>query len=101
MRYLLLVFLLISTPALAQPYLEWKNEIKYTDSHYDKTVDYFRAGMKWKNTYIELGPMTGGESFETGYKWKDENWKFNIKWEGKNTASLKHKVETEIRYTFN
>jgi hypothetical protein len=101
MRYVLLVFILISTPALAQPYIEWKNEVKYTDSHYDKTINYFRAGMKFENdTYFEFGPMTDGESFETGYKWKDENWKFKMKWEGKNTESLKHKVETEIRYTF-
>jgi hypothetical protein len=57
--------------------------------------------MKFENDiYFEFGPMTDGESFETGYKWKDENWKFKMKWEGKNTESLKHKVETEIRYTF-
>ena len=63
MRYVLLV-LLISAPVVGQPYLEWKNEVKYTDSHYDKTINYFRTGIKFENdTYFEFGPMTDGESF--------------------------------------
>ena len=99
MRYVLLV-LLISAPVVGQPYVKWKWEQKYINSLHDKTVNHLRAGMKWGNAYIEAGPMTDGESFETGVKFKDENWKFKIKWEGKNTETLKHKVETEIRYTF-
>ena len=100
MRYVLLV-LLISVPAVGQPYVEWKWQQKYINSLHDKTVNHLRAGMRWGNAYMEAGPMTDGESFETGVKFKSENWKFKMKWEGENTESLKHKVETEIRYTFN
>ena len=101
MKYLPLL-LLLSAPAFAEsyPYVEWKNEQKYIYSSHDKSVNHFRAGIRFKNTYFELGPMTDGESFETGYKFKNRNWKFKMKWEGKNTTSLKHKVETEIRYNF-
>ena len=102
MKYLILILsLCFSMSALSSyPYVEWKNEQKYIDSSHDKSVNYFRAGIRFKNTYFELGPMTDGESFETGYKFKNRNWKFKMKWEGKNTTSLKHKVETEIRYNF-
>ena len=101
MKYLPLL-LLLSAPAFAEsyPYVEWKWEQKYINSLHDKTVNYLRAGMKWGNAYIEAGPMTDGESFETGVKFKSHNWKFKMKWEGQNTTSLKHKVETVIRYNF-
>ena len=101
MKYLPLL-LLLSAPAFAEsyPYVEWKWEQKYINSLHDKTVNHLRAGMRFGNAYIEAGPMTDGESFETGVKFKNRNWKFKMKWEGKNTTSLKHKVETEIRYNF-
>jgi len=51
-------------------YLEWKNELKYSNSAYEKTVNHLRPGVKFKNFY----------------------------WEGGDT--LKHKLETEVRFTF-
>ena len=53
--------------------------------------------------YVEAGPMTNGNSFEMGYKFKRGNWTFKGKFEGKdkNTKDfIGSKVETEIRYTF-
>jgi len=89
-----------SSQAFANPYIEYKNELKYTDSTYKKTISHIRLGYKTKNNfYFEAGKRTEGTSGEIGYKIKRKNWVLKGKWEASHTDALDHKLETEIRYT--
>ncbi len=103
------VLLLLSTVAMADPYVEYKNEIDKLDLgdfSYNKSTNFLRLGYQWEDVfakpYIEIGPMTDGYAWEAGYKIKIKN---NLVWKGKletkdaNGPSAT-KLETEIRYTF-
>ena len=98
---LTLLPLLLVPCAFADPYIEVKNELKYRDSLYEQAINHIRIGYKGKrNFYVEAGPRTDGTSAELGYKFNKGNFTFKGKWEGSKTEDLKHKVETEVRYTF-
>lgn len=84
-------------------YLEWKNELKYSNSAYEKTVNHLRPGVKFKNFYWEGGYVSDGKfGAETGYKFQFDSLTVKGKWEGisSNDDTLKHKLETEVRFTF-
>lgn len=83
-------------------YLEWKNEIKYTNSAYKQTINHLRPGIKLGNFYFEGGYFSEGDfSAEAGYKFKlGPNLLLKGKWEGTQDDNLKHKLETEVRWTF-
>ena len=90
-------------PVFAGSYAEYKNE--YSMKSWDKTgsVDHLRFGYKAKNNlYIEGGYMTGGYSWETGYKFKvTDKVTIKGKLENKNRdGASKSKIETEIRFNF-
>jgi|TARA_R110002020_G_scaffold235678_7_gene447835 hypothetical protein len=90
-------------PVFAGSYLEYKNE--YSMKSWDKTgvVDHLRFGYKAKNNlYVEGGYMTGGYSWETGYKFKvTDKVTLKGKLENKNRdGTSKSKIETEIRFNF-
>ena len=103
MRIIIILGLLILKPVtFASPYVEYKNEIKYKDTTFRKDVHHFRVGYKTKkNFYFEAGPRTGGYSSEVGYKLKKGSFTVKGKWEGSKTKDLDHKLETEVRYTWN
>lgn len=110
------VFMLMSSAAQAdsvldafknpQMYTEYKSEIKFKSDTHTGNIDTLRFGAKFNNFYIESGAATGefgtGMSTEIGYKFNiDEHWDIKGKWEGtENHPFVKHKLETEIRYTF-
>jgi len=91
-------------PILANPYIEFKNELPMRDTTLGTETNHLRLGYKLDNNfYIESGPMTGGYGFETGYKVQKGKWIFKGKFEGSNTNNkdyFKSKLQTEIRYTF-
>jgi len=79
-------------------YIEYKNEIKYTDN---KSIHHLRPGVKLGNFYFEGGYFSEGDyGVEAGYKFTLENFQIKGKWEGTSDDQLKHKLETEIRFTF-
>lgn len=90
----------------ADTYVEYKNELKYSYSTHQDTINHLRVGYETKNPltgskyYIESGYTTDGSSLEMGYKIKRGHTTFKGKWEGVDTDTFKHKLETEIRYTF-
>mgnify|MGYP001167999156 CR=1 FL=1 len=105
MKLIIVLFsMFILTSAQANPYIEIKNELPFVDLTSQSSVTHYRLGYKFDNNmYVEAGPMTNGNSFEIGYKFKRGNWTFKGKFEGKdkNTKDfIGSKVETEIRYTF-
>lgn len=106
-KVLALAMILTATPAYAaDTYVEYKNELKYSHSARQDTINHFRVGYETKNPltgnkyYIESGYTTDGSSVEMGYKIKKGYTTFKGKWEGVDTDTFKHKLETEIRYTF-
>lgn len=105
MRYLLL--LLFPLSAVAGPYLEIKSEVEYKDFSIKDQTNHTRFGYEKKNVlgnvYFEAGHMTGGSSWEAGYKSRlSETLTVKGKLEGKRERGLqtKTKLETEIRYTW-
>ena len=69
--FLLLIILSSPGPALAGPYAEYKNEYEMRDWNKTKSVEHMRFGYKAENNlYFEIGPMTSGHSYESGYKFK-------------------------------
>ena len=103
----LIFFLIISGSSFlskANPYIEIKNSIPFIGKYSQSTVTHARLGYKFDNNmYIEGGPMSHGESYEAGYKFKKGNWTFKGKWEGSDSSQrekFRSKLETEIRYTF-
>ena len=97
-----LLFLLIVPSAFAGPYVEYKNELKYRDTNFREDIHHFRVGYKTeKNFYVEAGPRSDGYSSELGYKIKQGPLTFKGKWEGSKTDDFDHKLETEIRYSWN
>lgn len=105
MRYLLL--LLFPLSAVAGPYVEIKSEVEYKDFSIKDQTNHTRFGYEKKNVlgnvYFEAGHMTGGSSWEAGYKSRlSETLTVKGKLEGKRERGLqsKTKLETEIRYTW-
>ena len=97
-----LLFLLIVPSAFAGPYVEYKNELKYKDTNFRKDIHHFRLGYKTeKNFYFEAGPRSNGTAAEVGYKLKKGPLTIKGKWEGSKTKDLDHKLEREVRYTWN
>jgi K+ transporter len=95
------VLLMVSSSVLAQPYVEYKNEYELKEWDHTKTTHHLRLGYKAKNNlYFEIGPMTKGHSYETGYKFKFDAVTLKGKLETKDTGSAKTKVETEVRFNF-
>lgn len=92
--------------AETQPYVEYKSELRFTDTRYDATADTLRFGLKFDKWYAELGATTStfgtGLSTEIGYKFKlAKRWELKGKWEGGDVNPLfKSKLETEVRYYF-
>ena len=80
MKYVLsfVALMAFSSSALAAPYVEYKNEAKFTDkTHLDEEmVNHLRFGYQMgesnKNIYVEAGPRTDGWSGEVGYKLKQD-----------------------------
>lgn len=89
-----------------QPYLEYKQELKYVGDLFKRDIHHLRFGAKFGMLYAELGPMTSdgndGVSAEIGYKFKlSDRFVLKGKWEGVDQNSVfGHKLETEIRFTF-
>ena len=83
-------------------YIEWKNEIKYVNSEYVQTINHVRPGVKVGNFYLEGGYFSEGDfSTEAGYKFRiTPNLQLKGKWEGTVDEEFKHKLETELRWTF-
>jgi len=112
MRYLILaigvlcVFAACSTKA--NPYIEIKSEVTYKDFSSTDAVNHTRFGYEKKSLtgnkiYFEGGHMTGGSSWEAGYKTRlSDTLVVKGKLEGKRERGLqsKTKLETEIRYTW-
>ena len=83
-------------------YIEYKNELKFINSEFDKRVDHLRIGYRFENdAYFEIGPRTDGVSGEVGYKYEfSDAWSWKGKWEANETLGFQHKIEAEIRYRF-
>lgn len=83
-------------------YVEYKNEIKYQDQTYKQSIHHLRPGVKLGNFYFEGGYFSEGDyGAEAGYKFKlGPNLQLKGKWEGTKDDKLKHKLETEVRWTF-
>ena len=95
------MMILFPISALASPYIEYKNELKYKDTNFKKDIHHFRVGYQTKkNFYFEAGPLSNCTSAEAGYKFEKGPLTIKVKWEGSKTESLDHKLETEMRYTW-
>ena len=91
MRILLL--LLLSSQATANPYIEYKN--KYDLRLNESKENFIRLGVKGKHFYIEAG----NKSAEAGYKFQHE--KITFKGKVESTKNFKKtSLETEVRVTF-
>jgi hypothetical protein len=91
MRILLL--LLLSSQAIANPYIEYKN--KYDLQLNESKENFLRLGVKGKHFYIE----SGNKSAEAGYKFQHE--KITFKGKVESTKNFKKTtLETEVRVTF-
>lgn len=101
MKKFAVLLLFLSATATANPYVEYKNELKYRETTFKKDIHHLRLGYKTKkNFYLEAGPRTEGYSLEAGYKVSKGKFVLKGKWEGSKTDNLDHKLETEVRYTF-
>ena len=94
----------LSVSAMAGPYVEAKNQVKFTDfedATMSGSISHLRMGYQGSNAYIEAGRFRDGSSAEAGYKFKFDNG-FTVKGkvESLRIDSWKHAVETEIRYSF-
>ena len=99
MKVLIPLILFISPAAFAAPYIEYKNSWNIPER---KDVHNLRLGYKTeKNFYFEAGPRSNGTAAEVGYKLKKGPLTIKGKWEGSKTKDLDHKLETEVRYTWN
>lgn len=113
MRWLVLCIgilcVLAACDAYAGPYIEIKSEVEYKDFKIKDQVNHTRFGYEKKSLihgrsiYFEAGHMTGGSSWEGGYKTKlSDTLMIKGKLEGKRERGMdsKTKLETEIRYTW-
>jgi len=112
MRILILAIGILCTLAAcstkANPYIEIKSEVTYKDFSSTDAVNHTRFGYEKKSLtgnkiYFEGGHMTGGSSWEAGYKTRlSDTLVVKGKLESKRERGLqsKTKLETEIRYTW-
>jgi len=112
MRILILASGILCTLAAcstkANPYIEIKSEVTYKDFTSTDAVNHTRFGYEKKSLtgnkiYFEGGHMTGGSSWEAGYKTRlSDTLVVKGKLESKRERGLqsKTKLETEIRYTW-
>jgi len=112
MRILILAIGILCTLAAcstkANPYIEIKSEVTYKDFTSTDAVNHTRFGYEKKSLtgnkiYFEGGHMTGGSSWEAGYKTRlSDTLVVKGKLESKRERGLqsKTKLETEIRYTW-
>ena len=87
-----LLLLLLSSQAIANPYIEYKN--KYDLQLNESKENFLRLGVKGKHFYIE----SGNKSAEAGYKFQHE--KITFKGKVESTFKKKTTLETEVRVTF-
>ena len=104
MNKLLLLLLTIPLSVQSSVYLEYKNELPIHPI-VGPEVNHFRIGettsYKGISLYYEVGVMTNGYSYESGYKYQRGSWTIKGKYENKsNSRYEKSKLQTEIRYTF-
>ena len=89
---ILLLLLLLSSQATANPYIEYKNKYDLRDGSKE---NFLRLGVKGKHFYIE----SGNKSAEAGYKFQHE--KITFKGKVESTKNFKKTtLETEVRVTF-
>ena len=112
MRYLILAIgilcALAACSAKASPYIEIKSEHVFKDFASTDAVHHTRFGYEKKSLtgnkiYFEGGHMTGGSSWEAGYKTRlSDTLIVKGKLEGKRERGkeAKTKLETEIRFTW-
>lgn len=100
---IILVAAFIAVPAYATGYVAYAHELPFAGNHRQTETHSLRMGYIANGMYIEAGPMTGGHSYEMGYKVKKGNWIFKAKLEGEETKyndMFNNKIESEIIYTF-
>lgn len=111
MKKLVLLAALATPLAVAGPYIEYKNNVSFTEYNdlgsFDETKGNLRIGTSvGKNFYVEYGRFGNGLDFDTGdsaeagYKFSVGNFEVNGYIEGKNVDEWDWEVETEVRYTF-
>lgn len=108
MRHLILAISFLCCSVKAGPYIEIKSEVTYKDWAVSDQTNHTRFGWEKKtqtgnNVYFEAGHMTGGYSWEAGYKTRlSDNLvvKGKLETKGESGFNLKPKLETEIRYTW-
>ena len=103
MKNFLYFFTIFTISTTAAPYVEWKHQDAFRNlGDSIKTTDHLRLGYKTsKNYYFEMGPRTDGISAEMGYKFRPTpNLTIKGKVESNKVDYWKHKLETEVRYTF-
>lgn len=85
----------------AESYAEYRNDLKFENSSFGSGINYLRLGYRFNNNvYFDIGPRTDGISAEVGYKYEFLNdWVIKGKWEGSEVDDLRHKLETELRYS--
>ena len=103
MKKFLYFLIIFTTASHTAPYVEWKHQDAFRNlGNAVETIDHFRLGYKTsKNYYFEIGPRTDGISTEMGYKFRPApNLTIKGKVESNKVDYWKHKLETEVRYTF-
>jgi hypothetical protein len=103
MKNFLYFFTIFTISTTAAPYVEWKHQDAFRNLGDSlKTTDHLRLGYKTsKNYYFEMGHRTDGISAEMGYKFRPTpNLTIKGKVESNKVDYWKHKIETEVRYTF-
>jgi len=111
MKNLVLLAALATPLAVAGPYIEYKNNVSFTEfdnlGSFEETTGNLRVGTSiGKNFYVEYGQFgTGldfnvGDAAEAGYKVNVGNFQIKGKVESTNIEDWNHKLETEVRYTF-
>jgi len=103
MKNFLLFFTIFTTASHSAPYVEWKHQDAFRNLGDPlKTTDHLRLGYKTsKNYYFEMGPRTHGIAAEMGGKnVVAPNLLLKWKVESNRVDYWKHKIETEVRYTF-
>lgn len=111
MKKVVLLASLVAPLAVAGPYIEYKNNVGFTDykdlGSFEETTGNLRVGTSiGDNFYVEYGRFGNGLDFdigdaaEAGYKVKVGNFSIKGKVESKKIEDWNHKLETEVRYTF-
>ncbi len=111
MKKLVLLAALATPLAVAGPYIEYKNNVSFTEYNdlgsFDETKGNLRVGTSiGKNFYVEYGrfgnglDFNTGDSAEAGYKVNFGDLQIKGKIESTNVEDWNHKLETEVRYTF-